>query len=75
MAQIKLRDRFFTEAQERGWGSDAAIADRIGAERTTVWRVRNGHASPGEQFIAGVLAAMPDMQFGDLFDIEQVTSA
>lgn len=74
MAQIKLRDRFFTEAQERGWGSDAAIADRIGAERTTVWRVRNGHATPGQQFIAGVMSALPDLDFADLFDVESVAS-
>lgn len=74
MNRIKLRDEFFAAADARGWGSDAAIADRIGAERTTVWRVRNGHASPGEQFIAGVLSALPDMEFGDLFDVESVAS-
>ncbi|SET52595.1 helix-turn-helix domain-containing protein [Nonomuraea wenchangensis] len=59
--------------------TDSARAERIGVSRTTVSRVQQGPSEPGgirpgENFIAGVLYAFPDLRFEDVFEIEQVSA-
>jgi DNA-binding XRE family transcriptional regulator len=57
--------------------TDSARAEKIGVSRTTVSRVQQGPSEsggirPGENFIAGVLYAFPDLRFEDVFEVEQV---
>lgn len=70
---LTLKPDFFTIAKASGWGgSDAAIADHIGTDRTTVWRLRTGRSRAGQHMIAAILAALPDRQFDELFDVDEV---
>lgn len=69
-AKVRLRtkqlDKFFAL---KGVKTDAARADAIGVNAATFSRVVRGLTAPGEVFIAGVLAALPEMSFEDLFEV------
>lgn len=70
MATIRLKLRQYAKiADAKGWKNDAAAAAAIGCNAATVWRVRKGQAAPGEQFIAGLLAAATPFTFDDLFEV------
>lgn len=70
-ATIRLRTRQYEKfAKLKGWTTDEAAASAIGVNPATVSRVRRGLTAPGERFIAGVLAAIPEVDFGDLFEID-----
>lgn len=72
MARIELRfDRFDSAAAARGLDTDAAIADHLGIDRATMWRIRQRRIAPGERFIAATLAAFPDLTFDALFTVVQ----
>lgn len=53
----------------RGWNTDAALASAMKVHHTTVSRVLRGKTGPGEEFIANLLAAFPELTFGDLFEV------
>ncbi|MBC2728651.1 MAG: hypothetical protein HGJ98_19650 [Desulfosporosinus sp.] len=55
---------------------DVDIASKIGVSTVQLWRVRlpdddPRHNDPGPDFVAGVLAAFPDMKFEDLFFLHE----
>lgn len=67
---IRLRaEEFHRRAQKAGLTSDTDIAERLGMNRTTVWRVLDGSIAPGERFIAAVLAAFPRIRFAEVFEV------
>lgn len=47
------------------------IAGRLGVDQSLVWRVRTGRCRPGAAFVAGVLAAFPEVRFEDVFTVER----
>lgn len=78
-AQIRLRlSQYRKFSALKGWTTDEAAAEAIGVNPATVSRVRRGLTAPGERFIAGVLAAIPEVEFSDLFEVagdEEPTAA
>lgn len=69
-AEIRLRVRKL----ETCWSlmqikTDQAKADLIGVNPATYSRVIRGLTAPGERFIAGTLAALPQVPFEDLFEV------
>ena len=63
---IKL-GRLKREMKNRGIPDSAALARDIKVNKTTAWRVLNGHSRPGPDFVNALLAAW-DLEFHDIFD-------
>lgn len=55
------------EMKKRGLADYAAMARDIGVNKSTTWRVMNGHARPGPDFVNALLDAW-GLEFHDLFD-------
>jgi transcriptional regulator with XRE-family HTH domain len=71
-ASVELRAAQFKRyAEAQGLSTDSAIAERIGLDRTTVFRLFRGDVSPGERIIATVLIAFPDRRFEDFFEVKE----
>jgi len=69
-ASIRLRTRQFRKfAALKGWRSDEAASRALGVNPATLSRVLRGKTAPGERFIAATLAAFPEMDFADLFEV------
>jgi hypothetical protein len=78
-ASIALRTGQYRKfAALKGWKTDDAASRAIGIDPATLSRVLKGRSAPGGRFIAGVLAALPEVEFADLFDVlvddEQVSA-
>lgn len=54
--------------EKLGITTTTALADRIGVDRTNLSRVLNGHHTPGEVVIAGLLGEL-GASFEDVFTI------
>lgn len=65
------RDAFAAACQARGLTSDRKIAEALGIDRSQVSRVRAGRNRPGEKFVAGVLAAWPEVKFEHFFTVTE----
>ncbi len=65
--------RFNREMKKRGIPHSAALAELIGVNKSTAWRVLNGQSQPGPAFAMRVLEAW-DMEFEDLFTQPRRTS-
>lgn len=63
---IKL-GRLKREMKKRGLEDSAALARDIKVNKSTAWRVMNGHSRPGPDFVNALLAAW-DLEFHDIFD-------
>lgn len=59
--------RFKREMKKRGLPDAAALARNIGVNKSTAWRVLNGHSRPGPDFANRVIDAW-GLEFHDLFD-------
>ena len=69
-AEIRLRTEQYEKfAALKGWKTNAAQAAAIGVSEPTIGRILTGKRAPGEAFIAGLLAALPELDFGDLFEV------
>lgn len=69
-AQIRLRTSQYRKfARLKGWKSEAQAAASIGVNEATLNRVLRGLTAPGERFIAGMLHALPEVEFADLFEV------
>lgn len=55
------------EMKKRGIPDSAALAREIGVNKSTAWRVVNGHSRPGPDFVNALLRAW-GLEFHDLFD-------
>jgi len=66
-AVIELDTDNFTNLQKtKGW-NESKTAVNIGVSPEQLWKVKKGKHNPGQDFIAGVLSAFPDVSFGYLF--------
>jgi len=69
-AKVCLRtrqlDKFFSLKSIK---TDTARAEAIGVNPATYSRVIRNQTAPGEVFIAGTLAAFPELSFEDLFEV------
>lgn len=54
---------------KNGW-DEREFAKRIGVSHIQVYRVMRGQREPGNEFIAGVIAACHDANFEHLFKLE-----
>jgi len=70
-ARIRLKIGQYQKFAKLKWpnASDQARADAIGVHRISLGKVLKGQVAPGEQFIAGLLAAFPELEFKDLFEV------
>lgn len=69
-ARIRLRTAQFDKfCALKGLKTQAAKARFLDVTEPTVGRVVNGERRPGEQFIAAVLHAFPELEFNDLFEV------
>lgn len=69
-ARIRLRTTQYRKyAALKGLSTHAQQATAIGVTEATVGRVLAGKTAPGEAFIAGCLAAFPQLDFADLFEV------
>jgi hypothetical protein len=70
---VRLRtEQLRLHAGHAGAATNAAIAALLGMDPANVGRLLSGEIQPGESTIACVLAAFPDLQFEDLFDIGEL---
>ncbi|MBW0090520.1 helix-turn-helix domain-containing protein [Pseudonocardia oceani] len=58
-----------------GLSSNAALAQAMGVHPTTVSRTLKGDAALGVDFIAALLSAFPQVEFGQLFSVEVLEQA
>ena len=73
---IRLRpEQFRRRARLNGLETDTALAAHIGINRSTLFRMLNGDAAPGEKFMAQVLAAFPGLKFEDIFEVVESDAA
>lgn len=69
-ASIRLRTGQYRKyCALKGWLTDDAAARAVGIDPATLSRVLTGRSAPGSRFIAGVLVALPEMEFADLFEV------
>lgn len=69
-ARISLRVGQYRKVMaSKGWPTLEAQSAQIGVDPATISRVLKGRTAPGERFIAGTLAALPEWDFGDLFEV------
>lgn len=69
-AAIRLRTSQFRKYTAiAGMPTDDAKAKAIKVDPATLSRVLKGRCAPGARFIAGTLAAFPDLDFEDLFEV------
>jgi transcriptional regulator with XRE-family HTH domain len=74
-ATLRLRDgQFRRHAGLQGLDTEAAIAARIGMDRSTVNRLLRRELAPGPRVIAAILTAFPDRRFEDFFEIADGTA-
>jgi transcriptional regulator with XRE-family HTH domain len=64
--------------KERNW-TDTELAKRLGISRSRLWRAKlpkdhPHYCSPGESFIAGVLKTFPEVNFDEIFFLDNVCS-
>lgn len=69
-AAIRLRTGQYRKfAALKGWRTDDQAARAVGVDPATLSRVLKGRSAPGSRFIAGVLSALPEVDFADLFEV------
>ncbi|MFD1547054.1 helix-turn-helix domain-containing protein [Nonomuraea guangzhouensis] len=70
MATLVLRaDKFNAYRRLAGLDTDASLAQKIGVDPTTVYRVLNGRTAMSAKFIAGIVQIFGADLFADLFEI------
>jgi lambda repressor-like predicted transcriptional regulator len=69
-ARIHLRTAQFRKfCALKSWTTDDAKARAMGIDPATLSRVLKGRCAPGERFIAASLAALPEVEFADLYEV------
>lgn len=57
----------------QGCFTDSEFADKIGIDRTMLWRIKTGRNKPGQEFIARILTAYPNKRFEDIFFLDRMS--
>lgn len=71
MATINIKPDVLEMLQ--GKRTDSEYAEFIGIDRTMLWRIKTARNKPGQEFIARILAAHPDMKFEDIFFLDEAS--
>lgn len=66
MAKIYVHEELLEELMRQNHLNKLNLAQRIGMNRSTVCRALGGNPV-GEKFIAGIMGAFPQIQYGELF--------
>jgi transcriptional regulator with XRE-family HTH domain len=70
VAILKLReDKLTAYRRIAGLSTDTALAQKLGVDPTTVYRVLNGKTEMSARFIAGIVDAFGSDLFADLFEV------
>ena len=68
---IKLDVDNFTALQKnKGW-NESETANNIGVSPEQLWKLKKHKHNPGQEFIAGALAAFPEVSFDVLFIVPE----
>ena len=68
MPNLIIKKSSFNPALKK-YGSNA-FANKVGLDRTHIWRILNGKIEPQAKFIAGVLNLLPNNSFYDFFEVQ-----
>lgn len=66
------RDRFEALKSAHGITSDQELAEKIGVNKATLYRVREGKTTPSAEFLARVVSAFPQASLDHLFTLVRV---
>ena len=72
---VKLNREALEKLQAKHNINDTELANKMGINRTQVWRVKVGKNDPGTDFVAGALRAFPGVKFDELFILPDVVQA
>lgn len=72
VALVLNRAKFDALAESAGIRTDAELAMALGTTTTTLWRIRNGHTYPSNEFMARCIHAFPYASLGSLFSLVPV---
>jgi len=73
MPSIKLKNGVLERIQKEYSLNDSELAAKIGIDYSMLWRIKAGRNRPGQQFVARMLNAFPELTFEDVFFLD-VTS-
>lgn len=66
---VRIRpDAVIARRNAAGMTSNRALAELAGVDQSTLQRILGGTAEPSSRFISGLLRALPDAKFEDLFE-------
>lgn len=69
-AEVRLRTRQWAKfCLMRGWTSEGQQARALGVAGSTINRILKGTQRPSGEFIGAALAAFPELEFADLFEV------
>ena len=70
MSSICIRENILETIQCEHSLNDSQLAIRIGIDYSGLWRIKTGRNKPGEQFVAKILAAFPELTFEEVFFLD-----
>jgi hypothetical protein len=75
VALVLNRSKLDALAESAGIHTDAELAGVLGTTTVTLWRIRNGHTYPSNEFMARCLHAFPYASLGSLFRMVEIGEA
>lgn len=70
MPAIKIKDGVLEEIQDKHKLNDSELASKIGIDYSMLWRIKTNRNNPGQQFVARILNAFPDLTFEEIFFLD-----
>lgn len=70
MPSIQIKDGVLGGIQAKYSLTDSELANKIGIDYTMLWRIKTGRNKPGQQFVARMLNAFPELNFEDIFFLD-----
>lgn len=70
MPVIKIKDGVLEEIQDKYKLNDSELALKIGIDYSMLWRIKTNRNKPGQQFVARMLDAFPDLSFEEIFFLD-----
>lgn len=67
---ICIKENILETIQSKYSLNDSQLALKIGIDYSGLWRIKTGRNKPGEQFVAKILAAFPELTFEEVFFLE-----
>gem|GEM_PF-2663179 len=73
--RIGVNLKALLEIQKKDELNDMAFAAKIGIDKTMLWRIKTKRNGPGQEFIAKILTAYPNLKFEDIFFLNRPSHA